>query len=164
MKIFWIFILLLFAELCFAQKILDIHYRSFFGKEKSFQFFNNSKLDYKMKGDLFYRNHKLVNMNDSLLVFDNDSFVKLSQLKCIKIRGAKISPWVFTAGTLFFIIDTGNNIANGHSEIVNEQAVLVSSIAIIAGVIIKRIQDKHIYMRKNVVLKVLDTNYQNLNK
>jgi len=71
---------------------------------------------------------------------------------------------VFTAGTLFFLIDTGNNIANGHSKIVNEQAVLVSSIAILAGVVIKRIQDKHIYIRKNVVLKVLDTNYQNLNK
>ena len=162
------FILIFFLGLCspvyFAQKILDIHYHSLFGKEKSFQFFNNSNLDYKLKGDLFYRTHKLVNINDSLLVFDNDSVIKLSQLKCIKIRGTKISPWVFTAGALFFIIDTGNNIANGHSKIVNEQAVLVSSIAIVAGVIIKRIQDKHIYMRKNVVLKVLDTDYQNLSK
>lgn len=164
MKLLLIFIFVLCSRMSISQKILDIHSHSMFGKEKSFQFFNNSKLDYKLKGDLLYRTHKLVNMNDSLLIFDNDSVIKISELKCIKIKGAKISPWVFTAGALFFLIDTGNNIANGHSKIVNEQAVLVSSIAIVAGIIIKRIQDKHIYIRKNVVLKVLDTNYQNLNK
>ncbi len=60
----------------FSQKILEINYPSLFGKEKSFQFFNNSSIDYKLKGDLFYRTHKLVNMNDSILIFDNDEAVK----------------------------------------------------------------------------------------
>ncbi|MES2762733.1 MAG: hypothetical protein V4677_11015 [Bacteroidota bacterium] len=140
-----------------------MHYYSLFGKEKYFQIFNNSKLDYKLKGDLLYRTHKLVNMNDSLLIFDNDSVIKLSQLKCIKIRGTRISHWLFVSGILFFMIDTGNNIVNGHTKIVNEQTVLISSVGIIAGLIVKRLQDKHIYIRKNTVLKVLDTNYENLN-
>lgn len=148
----------------FSQKILEINYHSLFGKEKTFQFFNNSSLDYKLKGDLFYKTHKLVNMNDSLLIFKNDITVKISDLKAIKIRGARISHWLFTAGILFFIIDTGNNLANGNAKIVNEQAVLASSILIVAGVIIKRIQDKHVYIRKNVCIRILDTNYQNLNK
>lgn len=164
MRFILIFVLAICSGGCYAQKILDVHYHSLFGKDKSFQFFSNSILDYKLKGDLFYRTHKLVNMNDSLLVFDNDSIVKLNQLKCIKIRGMHISTYFFGAGILFFLLDTGNNIGKGHSSIVNEQVVLVSSIAIIAGIIVKRIQDKHIYIRKNVVLKVLDTNYQNLNK
>ncbi len=151
-------------SLGFSQKILEINYHSLFSKEKSFQFFNNSPIDYKLKGDLFYKTRKLVNMNDSLLIFDNDEVVRISDLKAIKIRGTKISQWLFTAGLLFFVIDTGNNIANGHAKIVNEQAVLASSILIVAGVIIKLIQDKHVYIRKNVSIRILDTNYQNLNK
>lgn len=151
-------------SLGFSQKILEINYHSLFGKEKSFQFFNNSTLDYKLKGDMFYRTHKLVNMNDSMLIFDNDKTVKIKDLKAIKIRGAKISAWVFTAGALFFLIDTGNNIANGNTTIVTDQAILVGSICLAAGIIIKRIQNKHVYIRKNVVIRILDTNYQNLNK
>jgi hypothetical protein len=149
---------------CFSQKILDLHYYSIFGKEKSHQFFNNSIFDYKLKGDLVYRTHKLVNMNDSLLVFDNDEVVKVSDLKVIKIRGAKISQWLFAAGALFFIIDTGNNLANENAKIVHEQVVLASSILMISGIIVKRIQDKHVYIRKNVTIRILDTNYQNINK
>lgn len=146
----------------FSQKILEINYHSLFGKEKSFQFFNNSTLDYKLKGDLIYRTHKLVNMNDSLLVFDNDDIVKIRELKAIKIRGILISPYFFGAGILFFLLDTGNNIAKGHASVVNEQAVLVCSIAVVAGVITKCIQDKHIYIRKNVTIRILDTDYQHL--
>ena len=92
---------------------MEINYHSLFGKEKTFQFFNNSSLDYKLKGDIFYKTHKLVNMNDSLLIFKNDITLKISDLKAIKIRGARISHWLFTTGILFFIIDTGNNLAKG---------------------------------------------------
>lgn len=159
-----IIVLVLCASIGVSQKILDLHYYSLFGKEKSFQFFNNSKLDYKLKGDVLYRTHKLVNMNDSLLVFDNDSVVKVSQLKCIKIKGAHISTYFFGAGVLFFLLDTGHNIAYGKSQIVSEQALLVSSIAIVSGLIVKRIQDKHVYIRKNVTIRVLDTSYENINK
>ena len=148
----------------FSQKILEINYHSLFGKEKSFQFFNNSTIDYKLKGDIFYRTHKLVNMNDSLLIFDNDGIVKIRELKAIKIRGIMISPYFFGGGILFFLLDTGNNIGKGHPTIINEQAVLVSSICILSGIIIKRIQDKHVYIRKNVSIRILDTNYQNLNQ
>ena len=164
MKQLLFIVFLLILNLGFSQKILDIHYHSLFGKDKSFQIFNNSKLDYKLKGDLIYRTHKLVNMNDSMLIFDNDYVAKISQLKAIKIKGAKICPWIFTVGALFFLIDTGNNIANGRTTVVTEQAVLVASICLVSGIIVKRIQDKHVYIRKNVTLRVIDTDYQNLNK
>lgn len=164
MRLVSLIALIVILKNTYAQKILEINYHSLFGKEKSFQFFNNSDLDYKLKGRFLYKTHKLVNMNDSLLVFDNDKIVKISDLKAIKIRGAQISKWAFIAGTLFFVIDTGNNIANGHPKIINEQAVVAGSVLILAGIIIKRIQDKHVYIRKNVSIRILDTNYQNLNK
>lgn len=161
MRFVFLIVLSLIFKFSYSQKILELNYHSLFGKEKSFQFFNNSKLDYKLKGDLLYRTRKLVNMIDSLLIFDNDSTVKLNQLKAIKIRGIMISPWLFTAGFLFFILDTGNNIANGHTTIINEQTIIVSSIFVLSGIIVKRLQDKHVYIRKNVVIRILDTNYQN---
>lgn len=164
MRLISLITLIIIFKNTYAQKILELNYHSIFGKEKSFQFFNNSNLDYKLKGSLFYKTHKLVNMNDSLLVFDNDEIVKIKDLKAIKIRGTQISKWVFIAGTLFFIIDKGNNIANGHPKIINEQAIVAGSVLILAGIIINRIQDKHVYIRKNVTIRILDTNYQNLNK
>jgi len=164
MKFSFLIILCGLLNISFAQKILELNYHSIFGKAKSYQFFNNSNLDYKLKGDLFYRTHKLVNLNDSLLVFDNDSVVKISQLKAIKIKGMLISPYFFGSSILFFLLDTGNNIGKGHPAIVNEQTVLVSSALLLAGVIVRRIQDKHVYIRKNVTIRVLDTDYQHLSK
>ena len=163
MRVMFFIVVCLLFKISYAQKILELNYHSLFGKQKSFQFFNNSQLDYKLKGDLLYRTHKLVNVNDSLLIFDNDEVVKITQLKAIKIRGIVLSPYLFGAGILFFILDTGNNIGKGHANIINEQAVLVSSVFVLAGIIVKRIQDKHVYIRKNVTIRILDTDYQNLN-
>lgn len=148
----------------YGQKILELNYHSVFGKSKSYQFFNNSKIDYKLKGDLFYQTHKLVNLNDSMLVFDNDSIVRISQLKVIKIRGALISPYFFGGGVLFFLLDTGNNIGKGHATVINEQTVFVSAALFLSGVIVKRIQDKHVYLHKHVTIRVMDTDYQHLTK
>lgn len=148
----------------FAQKILELNYYSLFGKSKSYQFFNNSNIDYKLKGELLYKTNKLVNMNDSLLVFDNDSVVKISALKSIKIRGMLMSPYFFGSSFLFFLLDTGHNIAKGQSTIVNEQTIIVSSSLLLAGIIVRRIQDKHVYIRKHVTIRAFDADYCNVNQ
>ncbi len=155
--------LVFFLNNLYSQKFLELNYHTFFGKEKSFQFYNNSELEYKLKGELLYRKQKLVNMNDSILLFENDKTVKLTQLKSIKIKGANISHWFFVAAFGFFIIDTGNNIANGNPTIVHQQAIVATSVGLLAGLIIKRFQDKHVYMRKHVSIKIIDADYQNLN-
>ena len=162
MKHFLIIITFLNCSLLFSQKTLDLHYNSLFGRQKSFQFFNNSEFSYKLKGHVFYTTHKLVNMQDSILVFDNDSSIKLSEIKAIKIKGVKISPYFFGAGILFFILDTGHNIAFGN-KIINEKAVLIGSILVVAGVIVNYLQNKHIHIHKNSVLRIIDADYLNLN-
>lgn len=85
MKIFWIFILLLFSELCFSQKILEIDIVRF-NHFKSIQLHNGSYIEYKLKGELKYRINKMVNMKDSLIIFDNDSSLPISKIKVIKLR------------------------------------------------------------------------------
>lgn len=146
----------------YSQKLLDLHYTSIFGKEKSFQFFNNSKFTYKLKGELFYHTHKIVNMQDSLLVFDNDSIIKLDQIKSIRIDGMMISPYFFGAGALFLLYDTGFNIILGRPQIINEQAVLVTAICFTGGLIMKYCQDKHIRIKKSDTMRIIDNDYRNL--
>lgn len=156
-------LLLIFAGInLYPQKLLDLQYISFFGKHKSFQFFNNSKFSYKLKGDLFYRTHKIVNMQDSLLVLDNDSVIKLAQIKSIKIDGMMISPYFFGAGALFLMYDTGFNIIYGKPQIVNERAVLVTAICFTGGLIMKYCQDKHIRIKKSDTMRIIDNDYRNL--
>lgn len=146
----------------YSQKLLDLQYNSIFGKHKSFQFFNNAKFTYKLKGDLFYKTHKVVNMKDSLLVLDNDSVIKLNQIKAIKIDGMMISPYFFGAGTLFLLLDTGHNIAFGHPQIINEQALIVTSVFFAGGLLMKYFQDKHIRIKKNDTMRIIDNDYRNL--
>lgn len=156
-------LILLFASVCvYSQKLLDLHYISIFGKEKSFQFFTNSKFSYKLKGDLRYQTHKIVNMQDSILVFENDSVIKLSQIKAIRIDGMMISPYFFGAGSLFLFYDTGFNIILGRPQIINEQAVLVTAICFAGGLIMKYCQDKHIRIKKGDAMRIIDNDYRNL--
>lgn len=162
MKIISALILFYIIQTCFAQKLLDLHYYSVFGKQKTFQFFNNSKFSYKLKGKILYQTHKLVNMQDSILVFDNDCAIKLSQIKAIKINRMMISPYFFGAGVLFFLLDTGHNIAFGN-PVINEQAVLVSSAFFAGGLIAAYFQNKHVHVYKNTTLRIIDADYQNLN-
>ncbi len=162
MKHFLIVISLINYNLLFSQKILDLHYNSLFGRQKTFQFFNNSEFSYKIKGKAFYKTHKLVNMQDSILVFDDDSSIKLSEIKAIKIKGVKVDPYFFGAGILFFLLDTGHNIAFGN-KVINEKALIIGSIFVVVGIIVHYIQNKHIRMRKNSVLRIIDADYLNLN-
>lgn len=156
-------VVLIFVSITgYSQKLLDLHYASFFGREKSFQFFNNSKFSYKLKGDKRYHSHKIVNMQDSFLVFDNDSVIKLSQIKSVKIDGMMISPYFFGAGALFLLLDTGHNIAFGHPQIINEQALLVSGICVTGGLLMGYIQNKHIRIKKSDTMRIIDNDYRNL--
>ncbi len=160
---FFILSIIFIFNVSYSQKILDLHYHSVFGKEKVFQFFNDSYLSYKTKTDFFYKKNKLVNMQDSLLVFSNDSVIKLIQLKYLKIEGAKISRYPIAAGLLFFLLDTGHNIAYHNPKIISNQAIFAVSIGAIASLIIHRIEDKHVKINKNCTLRILDLDFNHLN-
>lgn len=82
----WIMLLCCFRN-ADAQKILEIDI-SHFNKFKKVQLFNNSYIEYKLKGEHTYRIDKIVAINDSMIVFKNDSTIFISQIKSIKLRNA----------------------------------------------------------------------------
>lgn len=158
------FLLMMLLLPCFtgySQKMLDLQYTSVFGRAKSFQFFNNSRFSYKLKGDVFYRKHKLVNMTDSLLVFDNDDVAELSEIKAVKISGALVSPYFFVAGALF-AVDAGDGVIFGRQQVASDQALIVLGVCVAGGLIVNYFQAKHIRIKKNSVFRVIDADYRNL--
>lgn len=154
---------LIISQIVQAQKILDIHYSGLLNKNKTFQIFNNSELTYKLKGQHKFKTNKLVNIKDSTLLFENDSVIYLNQIKSIRINGVMLSPLFFGAGTLFLLLDTFHNVAFDRPQIVNNQALAVTSIFYAGGIIMRFVQYKYIRIKHNTVLRIIDANYQNMN-
>lgn len=153
---------------CFSQKILEIditHFNHF----KSIQLYNDSYIEYKLKGEHKYRINKIVNMKDSLVIFDNDSSITLSEIKAIKLRDANhlyklFSGFFYTGGVLFVGLDTFNNFINSETPYVKQTAVIASAGLITIGFITKQLSIKRIRINKRKSLRILETDYQNLNK
>jgi hypothetical protein len=156
-------ILLLFAGTCFSQKVLDMNYFSLFGKEKTFQFFLNREFSYKLKGHFFCKTKTIVNMNDSLIAFTDETIIRIDRIKGVKIKGGNFSRYLFGSAVLFPLLDIANNVAFDRRPIVNERALNVGGIFLAAGVIVNYIQDKHIPIRKNTTFRVFDPDYEHLN-
>ena len=161
-------LLMVFFKAGYAQKILEIdiirgnHF-------KKIQLFNGSYIEYKVKGEHRFRINKMVNMKDSLIIFDNDSSVVLSNIKSIKLRDANylyrlFSSFFYTGGVMFVGLDTFNNLINNDTPTVNQTAVLASAALISAGFIVKQLSIKRIRINRHKSLRIIDTDYQNLNK
>lgn len=161
-------IFLITLNLGFSQKILEINITRF-NKFKQVQLFNNSHIEYKLKGEYKYRINKMVNMNDSLIIFDNDSSIKLSYIKIIKLRNSNhlfslFSKFLYIGGGMFIGLDSFNNFINHQTPTINQTAAVVSAGLIAAGFIVKQLSIKRIRINKHKSLRVINTDYQNLNK
>lgn len=151
----------------FSQKILEIDITRA-NNFKSIQLFNNDYLEYKLKDDHKYRIGKIVNLKDSLVIFDNDSVIKLSQIKVIKLRDANFmyqlfSSFFYTGAILFVGLDTFNNIINSQTPCFNQTAVIVSVALVASGYLIKQLSIKRIRFNNRKTLRIIDANYQKLN-
>ncbi|MBI3520252.1 MAG: hypothetical protein HY062_12975 [Bacteroidetes bacterium] len=152
----------------FSQKILEIditHFNHF----KSVQLFNDSYLEYKLKGEHRYRINKMVNMKDSLIIFSNDSSIALGDIKRIKLRDANhlyrlFSRFFYTGGVLFVSLDTFNNLINNDTPYIKQTAVIASAGLITMGFLIHQLSIKRITINKHHSLRILETDYQHLNK
>lgn len=147
----------------FSQKVLDLTYHNIFGKEKTFQFFNNRNFSYKLKGQFVCRTKTIANMGDSMIVFTDGTIIKISKIKGIRIKSGNFSPYLWKAGLLFLSLDVANNLIFERSPILNERAVLVSAIFVASSFVVHYFQDKHIRIRKNSTFRVFDPDYEHLN-
>lgn len=152
----------------FSQDVLEIDITRF-DKFKPIQLFNHSFLEYKLKGEHKYRINKMAAMRDSLIIFDNDSVIKLSQIKAIKLRNSNHIIPLF--GSLFMIggagviiVDSFNNIINGQPKILDERVAIIGASLFVAGIIIKQLAIKRVRINQHKTLRIINLSFQNLNK
>lgn len=158
-------LLFLFAiKSALSQKTLDLRYKSIFGKEKHFQFFNNNYFTYREKGKLFKCTKLLTNMQDTLLVFSDNSQIAFNSIASIKIKGINISPVLFGAGGLFLLLDSFHNLIFDKSYIVSDGALIVCGSFVLAGIIARLFQDVNINSKRFILLQTLDLNFEQINK
>jgi hypothetical protein len=131
--------------------------------------FTYEKLDYKLKGDWFYHKNKIANMRDSVIVFANDSVIFLNQIKSIRLRKniphiAELAFVLNGLGIAFFGLNAFNNAITDGPFYVNGVAACVSGGLFTLGFLVRQLGIKRIRMTKNKTLKVIDMNYNNLNR
>lgn len=102
-------------------------------------------------------------MTDSLLIFTDETIIRIDQIKGGKIKGGNFSQYLYGAAALFPLLDIANNVAFDRRPIVNERALNVGGIILAAAVVVNYIQDKHIHIRKSTTFRVFDPDYENLN-
>jgi hypothetical protein len=172
MKLFCMYILLLIVGLVFRlnsqSSSLQITFERY-GKLKRFEVFTYETLEYKLKGDLFYRKNKIVNMRDSFIVFSNDSVLRLDQIKAIRLTKniaevKQLQRFFIALGIAFFSLNTVNNIITDSPPLIDGVAASVSAGLFTFSFLIKQLEIKRIRITKNKTLKVVSINYQNLNE
>ena len=138
-----------------------------FGNPKTYEIFTYEILHYKMKGDVFYRKNKIVNMRDSIIVFDNDSILHLNEIKAILLNKniaevRMLRTFFYATGIAFFTLNTVNNALIGTEPVLDGVAASISAGLIGTGFLIKQLEIRRIKMGKGKTLKVIPISYQNL--
>ena len=161
--------ILFFAGLnCFSQKTLEVLVTRF-GKLKKYELFIGDHLEYKLKGKYSYRRDKITNLQDSFIVFKNDSVIKLSQIKAVRLKKNDHLVRTFQTafiglGAGFLFLNTTNNLINERTPAIDPLAVLIAAGLVSTGVLVKQINIKRVKLNEHNQLKIVDLNFNNLSE
>lgn len=161
-------VFILLSNLACAQKVFQI-LKVRMGSLKKYELFCDNDLVYKLKGDHFYKRHKIVNMNDSLILLSNDSIIELADIKAIKLKSGNhlmetLAEGSWKGGVLWPLLNVINNAILESSFKLHPRVIYISAGFWTAYFIIKILSVKRVRVRDNVTLKVLDLDYQHLAK
>jgi hypothetical protein len=167
LKAFKLFaIIALIVNFASAQKTLQVFLERPKGFKK-FEFYCADKLSVKLKHQKVYHEHSILNMNDSLLLLDNDSVIKLSNIKAIKFKRGNNTMGrlggLFAKGAIgIILVNLTSNMLVAHVAKVDPRAMYICG-SFLAGYMIFQIWNtKHIHINKRVTIKVLDPVYNKL--
>jgi hypothetical protein len=168
MKKSFLIIFYLFAYTSyFSQNKLRLTYERL-GKVKTYEFYTGDLLDYRLKGSTFYNQDKISNLQDSMIVFRNDTIIRLNEIRTVRIMSsshlAKTLQDAFViSGAGFILLNTVNNAIYSRTPLVDPASVYISAGLLTGGLIIKAMRTKIIHITKNKTLKIIEGKYENLN-
>jgi hypothetical protein len=164
-KLYLLFILV--ANSFCAQKTLQI-FQSRFGSFKKYEFYCGDKISVRLKGELFFHQHIIANMNDSLLLVEDDSIVKLSQIKAVRFKKGRNAMKRFG---LFFIngavtilyVDAIANYMYGKVLSVDPRALYIAGAFGAGYILFQMITTKKVRINRRGTIKVFDPQYHKIN-
>lgn len=156
-----------FCTSLFGQTFLRISYDKF-GETRSYDVFKGELFEYKLKGQRFYTVKKIIHMQDSIILFDDNSELYLSQLKRIRLRKHNhlvntFESAFYIAGVGFFSLNTVNNVILSETPIIDQRAALISLGLVATGLGMRELDLKRIRINSIKSLKIISIDYQNLN-
>lgn len=161
-------ILLYLGSHLMAQKSLELTSVGIFGRLNIVRIPNYSVFEYKAKGENKYRNNKIVNLQDTVIVFEDGNNIFLREIKRVKLRSdnrliAVFSTLFIMGGVAFITVNTINNLIVPTEPVVNEQALLISAGLVGAGVILKQTGIKRVKINERNSLRIINIDFGNLN-
>ncbi|MDI1353356.1 MAG: hypothetical protein PSX36_00465 [bacterium] len=167
-RIFAILILVMCSQLFSAQKSLEVTKVGWAGGLKISRIKNYDVLEYKLRGERKFRKDKLVNMQDSVLVFSDGNSIFLSDIRKLKIHSGNALVSVFhhlfiIGGVAFISLTTVNNLIVPTEPVISETAALISAGLVTTGLLIREMGIKRIKVNARVHLRIVNINFQDLN-
>jgi hypothetical protein len=163
----FVLIILFFCNSLSSQTFLRISYEGLTGT-KVYEVFKDELFEFRLKGKNNYIKKKIVHMQDSIIVFDDNSVIFLSQLKNIRLRMHNHLVNTFQAAFLvagigFISLNTVNNIIAGETPVVDEQAVWISLALVGTSFLVRELGIKRIHLNDKKTLKIISIDYHHLN-
>ncbi|PBQ34326.1 hypothetical protein CNR22_21965 [Sphingobacteriaceae bacterium] len=150
-----------------SQSLLRVTYMRF-GSPKIIDVLNTEMLEFKLKGEHHFNKDKIIKLQDSTILFENYTEVKLDQIKALRLR--KHNPLITTFQTIFFMVGVGfvtlntvNNVITDTSPVFNEKAAYISAALLATGFLIREIGIVRVKMTKNKNIKIINIDFQHLN-
>lgn len=150
-----------------SQSLLRVTYMRF-GSPKIFDVLNNEMLEFKLKGERHFNKDKVIKLQDSTILFENYTEVKLDQIQALRLRKnnyhIKVFQTIFFMGGVGFVtLNTVNNAITDTSPIFNEKAAYISAALLATGFLIREMGIVRIRMNKNKDMKIINIDFQHLN-
>jgi hypothetical protein len=111
----------------------------------------------------------MVHLRDSLILFENDKEIQLSQIKALRLRSSnflvsQFRQFFIRGGIIFFTLNSLNNVIIETHPVVSETSVYITLGMIGTGLVIREILIKRIRVNSRVTLRIIDVDFQNMNK
>jgi hypothetical protein len=136
---------------------------------KTYELYVSDAIEYKLKGEHKFKRDRILNINDSLLLLEKDSIIKIAQIKAFRFRRSDhllgtLNAVCFIGGAGYMGLNVINNGLLNNTLALDKRALYIGAGFITAGIILTLVRTKHVRIRKNTSLKVLPVSNKDLGR
>ncbi len=158
-------VLLLFLSINMtSQKSLRISKSGVFGP-RQYELFVLDDIVFKKKGSFFYQKHKIINLADSLILLDNDSTLKFSDIKKLKINKRNaLHDFLLVnsikASIIIPAVNIGNNLLFKQVLRFDKGAIVLTAACMLSSIYFAYAGNKRVAIDNKTSIRTVHLNYR----